>query len=114
MHYLLFEQQARLTDFDLRKYALHVGSDPDLATGDAAQAYAAKVSADYAAGLECGVAGTPTLFINGEAYLGRVELNALQKATGDVRPSRASSMAAGVAPSVPRRPQASTAASGHP
>jgi len=82
MHYLLFEQQARLTDFDLRKYAQHVGSDPDLATGDAAQAYAGKVSADYAAGLECGVAGTPTLFINGEAYLGRVQLNALQKATG--------------------------------
>ena len=28
MHYLLFEQQARLTDFDLRKYALHVGVRP--------------------------------------------------------------------------------------
>jgi protein-disulfide isomerase len=86
MHYLLFEQQARLTDFDLRKYAEHVGSDPDLATGDAAQAYAGKVAADYASGIQCGVAGTPTLFINGEAYLGRVELNALQRATGTSGP----------------------------
>ena len=43
MHYLLFEQQARLTEFDLRKYALHVGSAPDLATGEAAQRFAAKV-----------------------------------------------------------------------
>jgi protein-disulfide isomerase len=82
MHDLLFEQQARLTEFDLRKYALHVGSDPDLATGEAAQPYAAKVQADYAAGIECGVAGTPTVFINGEPYLGRVELGALQRATG--------------------------------
>jgi len=82
MHYLLFGQQASLTEFDLRKYALYVGSDPDLATGEAAQRYAAKVQADYAAGIECGVAGTPTVFINGEPYLGRVELGALQRATG--------------------------------
>ena len=86
MHYLLFEQQARLTEFDLRKYALHVGSDPDLATGEAAQRFAAKVQADYAAGIECGVAGTPTLFIDGAPYLGRVELGALQRATGTSSP----------------------------
>jgi protein-disulfide isomerase len=88
MHYVLFEQQARLTDFDLRKYAQHVGSDPDLAVGDAAQAFAPKVQADYAAGLECGVSGTPTVFIEGEPYLGRVELGALQRATGTLRTRR--------------------------
>jgi protein-disulfide isomerase len=82
MHKLLFEQQARLTDFDLRKYAQHVGADPDLAAGPPAQRFAAKVQADYAEGIEAGVAGTPTLYINGEPYLGRVELAALQRATG--------------------------------
>jgi protein-disulfide isomerase len=88
MHYLLFEQQARLSDFDLRKYALHVGADPDLAAGEPAQRFAGKVQADYAAGLAAGVAGTPTLFINGEPYLGRVELGALQRATGTLRGRR--------------------------
>jgi protein-disulfide isomerase len=88
MHYLLFQEQARLNDFDLRKYALHVGSDPDLAVGEPAQAFAGKVQADYAAGIECGVAGTPTLFIQGEPYLGRVELGALQRATGTLRTRR--------------------------
>jgi protein-disulfide isomerase len=82
MHKLLFEQQARLTDFDLRKYATHVGADPDLAAGPAAQRFAGKVEADYTAGIEAGVAGTPTLFIDGEPYRGRVELGALQRATG--------------------------------
>ena len=82
MHYLLFEQQARLTDFDLRKYAMHVGADPELATGEAAQRFAVKVQSDYEAGIAAGVAGTPTVFIDGEPYLGRVELAALQRATG--------------------------------
>jgi protein-disulfide isomerase len=85
MHKVLFEQQARLSDFDLRKYAMHVGADPDQATGEAAQRFAVKVQADYAAGIEAGVGGTPTLFIDGEPYRGRVELGALQRATGTLR-----------------------------
>ena len=86
MHYLLFEQQARLTDFDLRKYALHVGSDPDLATGEAAQRSRQRSRPTTPPGIECGVAGTPTLFIDGAPYLGRVELGALQRATGTSSP----------------------------
>lgn len=82
MHKLLFEKQDRLTDRDLRSYAEHVGADPDLAVGDAAQVFAGKVRADYAAGIEAGVEGTPTLFINDSAYSGRIDLAALQRATG--------------------------------
>jgi protein-disulfide isomerase len=82
MHKLLFEKQERLTDRDLRLYAEHAGADPDLAVGDAAQRFADKVRADYAAGIEAGVEGTPTLFINDSAYSGRIDLAALQRATG--------------------------------
>jgi protein-disulfide isomerase len=82
MHRLLFKRQDRLEDEDLRRYAESVGADPDLAAGEAAQAFAPKVQADYPAGVEAGVQGTPTLFINGEPYHGRVELPALQRATG--------------------------------
>jgi protein-disulfide isomerase len=82
MHKLLFEKQERLTDRDLRLYAEHAGGDPDLAAGEAAQRFAGKVRADYAAGVEAGVEGTPTLYINDSAYSGRVDLSALQRATG--------------------------------
>jgi protein-disulfide isomerase len=82
MHKLLFEKQERLSDPDLRLYAKHAGADPDLATGDAAQRFADKVRADYAAGIEAGVEGTPTLYINDTAYSGRIDLGDLQRATG--------------------------------
>jgi protein-disulfide isomerase len=82
MHKVLFEKQERLTDRDLRLYAEHVGADPDLAAGEAAQRFADKVRADYLAGVEAGVEGTPTIFVNDSAYSGRIDLGALQKATG--------------------------------
>jgi protein-disulfide isomerase len=82
MHKLLFKRQDRLEDEDLRRYAESAGADPDLAVGEPAQAFAPKVRADYAAGVEAGVRGTPTLHINGDPYHGRVELSALRKATG--------------------------------
>lgn len=80
MHRLLFARQSRLTDPDLRHYAEELGSDPDLAVGAAAQQFAPKVQQDYAAGIDAGVEGTPTLFIDGVLYEGRPELAALQRA----------------------------------
>jgi protein-disulfide isomerase len=82
MHKLLFERQDHLEEKDLRGYAAKVGADPDLAVGGPAQRFAGKVRADYAEGVRCGVEGTPTLFVNGSPYVGRVDLKALQKATG--------------------------------
>ena len=56
-------------------YAEAVGADPDLAVGEPAQGFARQVvQADYAAGLEAGVSATPTLFIDGGPYSGRVDL----------------------------------------
>ena len=82
MHAMLFQKQNRLGDPDLRLYAEHVGADPALATGDAAQRFAPKVQADYAAGVAAGTQATPTLFIDDSPYAGRIELPALQRATG--------------------------------
>jgi protein-disulfide isomerase len=82
MHRILFENQDRLKPDDLRRYAASVGSDPELAAGEAAQRFADIVQRDYAEGIQAGVDGTPTLFINGERYRGRVEFAALQRATG--------------------------------
>ena len=82
MHKLLFEKQDRLSEADLRLYARHVGADPDLAAGAAAQRFADKVRADYVAGVAAGVEGTPTVFVNGTAYTGRIDLASLQRATG--------------------------------
>lgn len=89
MHDLLFQKQNRLSDADLRLYAEHVGADPGLATGEAAQQFAPKVQADYAAGIADGTRSTPTLFIDSTPYGGRIELAALQRATGTSRSSRA-------------------------
>jgi protein-disulfide isomerase len=82
MHDKLFTHQTRLTDADLRLYAAHVGADPDLAAGERAQEFAPVVQADYAAGLAAGVSATPTLFIDGTPYDGRVQLPDLRRATG--------------------------------
>jgi protein-disulfide isomerase len=81
MHDKLFAHQARLTDIDLKLYAEAAGGDPELAAGPAAQQFAPIVQADYAAGLAAGVAATPTLFIDGLAYEGRIEVGALRRAT---------------------------------
>ena len=80
MHDLLFTQQDRLTDAALRGYAEQLGMDGDRVVGEPAQPFGDQVEADFAAGLAAGVAGTPTLFIDGGRYAGRVELGALRRA----------------------------------
>jgi protein-disulfide isomerase len=82
MHDKLLAHQSRLTDVDLQLYAKAVGGDPHYAAGAEAQRFAPIVQADYASGIEAGVSGTPTLFIQGVAYGGRVDVPALQKAIG--------------------------------
>jgi protein-disulfide isomerase len=81
MHHKLFKNQTRLLDRDLKLYAEFVGADPERAAGEAAQEFAPLVQADYAAGLASGVSGTPTLFIDGAAYQGVVDVPSLRRAT---------------------------------
>ena len=82
MHDELFAHQDRLGPEDLRRYAERVGADPALAAGPPAQQFAAPVQADYAQGVADGVRGTPSLFVAGQPYAGRVEIEALRKAAG--------------------------------
>jgi protein-disulfide isomerase len=82
MHDLLFARQDRLSDVALRAYAEELGLDGSRVVGEAAQEFAGKVAADFAAGLEDEVAGTPTVVVDGELFSGRVELAALRRAAG--------------------------------
>jgi protein-disulfide isomerase len=80
MHDQLFAHQAHLTDADLAGYAAEIGAAE--VAGDAAQRFRPAVEADYTAGAEEGVRGTPTLFIDGRLYRWRVEVGALRAALG--------------------------------
>ena len=80
MHDLMFAYQSRLKDVDHRMRAERLGLDPDLVVGAAAQPYGVAVEADYELGVATGVRGTPTIFINGQAFRGRPELPALRRA----------------------------------
>jgi protein-disulfide isomerase len=80
MHDQLFAHQGHLTDADLADYARQIGAGA--VVGDAAQRFRPAVEADYAAGAAAGVRGTPTLFVDGRIYSGRVEVGALRTAIG--------------------------------
>lgn len=80
MHDMLMAHQDHLTDADLAGYAVQIGAGD--VTGEAAQAFRPAIEADYLSGGEMGVRGTPTLFIDGALYTGRVELGALRSALG--------------------------------
>jgi protein-disulfide isomerase len=78
MHDILLANQDRLTDRDLESYAAQLGVGP--VTGPTAQTFKPAIHADYEAGTEAGVRGTPTLFIDGRIYTDKVELGMLRRA----------------------------------
>jgi protein-disulfide isomerase len=80
MHEMLFSSQDRLRDVDLAGYAARLGLPPGAVVGDAAQPYGDRVEADFRSGVDSGVRGTPTLFLNGRRYSGRVDLASLRAA----------------------------------
>jgi protein-disulfide isomerase len=81
MHDQLFAHQPHFTDADLERYAAAAGATGPV-TGEAAQAFRPAIEADYRSGGELGVRGTPTLFIDGRLYTGRVAVAALRGALG--------------------------------
>jgi protein-disulfide isomerase len=71
MHDVLFRNQLRLEPDDLRRYAKRIGLDLDRFDADVAdRTVRARVARDVQTGLESGVDGTPSLFIDGRRYLG--------------------------------------------
>ena len=80
MHDVLFKRQDRLRDIDLAGYAESLGLPGTAVVGDAAQRHGEKVEADFRSGVDSGVRGTPTLFVNGHRYAGLVDLRSLTAA----------------------------------
>jgi protein-disulfide isomerase len=66
MHDLLYENQRRLEDSDLRGYAEQLGLDAQAFEQDLADhVHAARVHEDFMSGVRSGVNGTPSFYING-------------------------------------------------
>lgn len=66
MHDVLFEHQKRLEDRDLGSYAQKIGLDePRFAAEMEAHAHFKRVEEHFNGGVDSGVHGTPTFFING-------------------------------------------------
>ena len=71
MHSLLFENQQALETRDLIRYAERLALDVDRFKRELKQdVHSDRVRADFRAGVQNGVAGTPGLFINGTRHSG--------------------------------------------
>lgn len=87
MHSLLFENQDALQTRDLIRYAERLRLDvnrfkQELKRGE----YSERVRADFRAGVQNGVAGTPGLFINGTRHSGAWDIESLRRELlGDVK-----------------------------
>ena len=81
MHNMLFEHQDALTRRDLQDYAEQLGLDTQRFDREMSRrTYANDVKEDFLSGVESGVNGTPTFFINGRRYDGPYDLESLQEA----------------------------------
>ena len=78
MHDLLYENQNALEDEDLARYAaaLHL-NETRLLSEVLSSAHVARIREDFRSGARDGVNGTPSFFINGVLYDGRVGVNEL-------------------------------------
>jgi protein-disulfide isomerase len=69
MHDLLYENQKRLRDSDLRDYAERLALDVERFYKELAEhVHAARVREDFISGVRSGVNGTPTFYINGTRH----------------------------------------------
>ncbi len=80
MHSLLFEHQGDLETRDLVRYAEQLGLDVDRFKRELKRGvYAERVRADFRAGVQNGVAGTPGLFVNGTRHSGTWDIESLRR-----------------------------------
>jgi len=81
MHDLLYENQARLRDQDLRGYAEQLGLDVERFDGElAGHVHAGRVREDFMNGVRSGVNGTPTFYVNGARHDASYDRDTLQAA----------------------------------
>jgi len=78
MHDLLYENQRRLQDDDLRGYAAQLGLDLDRFDRDlTGHVHASRVREDFMSGVRSGVNGTPTFYVNGVRHDGAYDAESL-------------------------------------
>jgi protein-disulfide isomerase len=78
MHDLLYENQRRLGDRDLRSYAEQLGLDVERFDAEMAEhVHAARVREDFMSGVRSGVNGTPTFYVDGVRHDGSYDLETL-------------------------------------
>ncbi|HEX4373109.1 MAG TPA: DsbA family protein [Puia sp.] len=71
MHDIIFENQQRLDDTHLVRYAEKIGLDiKKFETDFEKPEFTEKVESDFESGIHSGVNGTPSFFINGQKYNG--------------------------------------------
>jgi len=81
MHHKLYDNQDRLEEEDLLRYAAELGLDGDRFAEDLSVGrHAARVAEDREGGEASGVGGTPAFFVNGVRYTGSLDLEGLQAA----------------------------------
>ncbi|MGH7530316.1 MAG: DsbA family protein [Gemmatimonadales bacterium] len=78
MHDLLFRHPDALRDSDLVRYAVSLGLDPEwVAMALRVHLYAGRVQRHFLGGVESGVTGTPSFFINESRYDGVCDVPSL-------------------------------------
>jgi protein-disulfide isomerase len=87
MHDVLYENQRRLRDEDLRTYAERLQLDIERYDKEMAeQVHAERIHEDFMSGVRSGVNGTPTFYVNGvrhdDSYETEILLDALERAAG--------------------------------
>ena len=83
MHDVLFRNQRRLEPADLARYAERLGLDAERFELDEADpTVKARIERDVETGLQSGVDGTPSLFIDGRRYEGPRDADSLGRALG--------------------------------
>lgn len=78
MHQALFAHQKDLADIDYAHLALSIGLEIyKFEASRGQEKHHRRVTADYESGIRNGVTKTPTLFINGRRYDGRIDADAI-------------------------------------
>jgi predicted DsbA family dithiol-disulfide isomerase len=103
MHDTLFARQDALDDADLLKYAAELSLDAERVSRElAGHEHTRRVEEDQQSGLDSGVSGTPTFYIDGTRYDGSVALRDMLAAIRQLHPDLEPGDTAATNPRIPR------------
>ena len=93
MHDLLYENQSKLSEEDLMRYAAELGLDLRRFKEDLANDHHAwRIEEDRLGGNRAGVEGTPGFFVNGVKYTGPIDVDGLLAAVEEATSSSSASL----------------------